>query len=400
MVGLNTLFQGKVSADEFLRKYWPNHPLIHQAPIGRLDSILSIPELRSLEVLVDSYKTPISMWNRDGKTIREVKGREAIQLYRKGWTIYMAKVDRFIPGIGPVLKQLEKDLGLRWGAGFCNAFASKAGTGAGPHFDYAWGFSVQLRGTKTWYLSKNTSVVNPTTGGAIGFGPGDDDSRYYGPSGYPKKMPKPALVQKIGPGGVVFNPRGWWHRTVAHQDSFAIDLEMDPRPWADYALSELRRLLFQREEWRACPLGIRSSKKHQASVQRYAKNLMNQLPTLVKNIDFDSVWSQAMGLPENLDFRWRFKKDRKAKAILKSNKKPGSWIIEIRHPETGRTKIEIVDRELLSLWNWLEEREGNFTGDELLEAAAPASAAAIEKVIRFFLEPQYLRRIRADGECD
>ncbi len=127
---------------------------------------------------------------------------------------------------------------------------------------------------------------------------------------------------------------------------------------------------------------------------------MNQLPTLVKNIDFDSVWSQAMGLPENLDFRWRFKKDRKAKAILKSNKKPGSWIIEIRHPETGRTKIEIVDRELLSLWNWLEEREGNFTGDELLEAAAPASAAAIEKVIRFFLEPQYLRRIRADGECD
>ncbi len=290
--GLATLFENNPSKVEFMQSCWPHRAMIYEGRMERLSCLLAISAFESVEALV-RYVPELIMWNRP-QLPRIARGKEALKLYEEGWTIYAKGIEQFVSEVKPFLQSLENDLGLGAGSGFCNVFASKAGTGANPHFDYAWGFNIQLRGTKSWYLTENQFATHPTESGGVGdLAEGED--RFYTTGVYPKEMPSPTMEKTIGPGSVVFVPRGVWHRTAACEDSFAVSLDMDPKPWLDWVLKEIRNCLLAREQWRECPLGVRGSQEDRERALNKLQALLKDLPQVSKELNVESILSMARG---------------------------------------------------------------------------------------------------------
>src|SRR5262249_14594316 len=139
---------------------------------------------------------------------------QAPSLYEAGYTMFFTNVQRQVPAIRELANEFADAMGFARDRVSCEAFFSKEGSGAPPHFDGYSGFNVQLLGGKEWHLRRTDHVQFPMVGGAM---TGSPDPAHYGCARlpFPDRMPDDAQRVVTRPGSVVFVPAGYWHATRA-----------------------------------------------------------------------------------------------------------------------------------------------------------------------------------------
>lgn len=358
--------------------------------LERIADILAIRELTDLRALAEAYRDPIVVWapGRDRSVRRAREAREALALHRKGWLFYAIGVDKFIPALRPHLAMLERELGLSPGAGRCSIFAAKRGSGAKPHFDFGYGFNLQLVGRKRWTIAENESVAEPTIGYSIGDEPSKELASYAGDR-LPEKMPAPKRSFVLGPGDLMFTPRGSWHTTKCLDDSISIDFDFCPKNVADVVLGELRARLYERERWRRTAFDLAGWRGENAAALQSLDALIAELPEIVQSISADDAARRLEDLPEPIDRRWRFLP---AKHGVLRERKASSFVFSVE----GGEEVEIAP-PLVPLTRWIASRREPFVGAEAVAQAPSLPPASVVAVIAAMIEIGVLRRVPSPG---
>ena len=165
---LATLLNAKGSG-EFLATAWPDALFVTHGPRARLGALLTIARLKKSASFLAAWKGSATAWPRLGKgdELLTIPARKLGAFHRRGFTLYFSKVEDEIVEIAPLLRRLERDLGLRRGDMTCEAIVSRKGAGAAAHFDADCTFNLQLEGKKRWRVAANGSVVYPHKAGMI-----------------------------------------------------------------------------------------------------------------------------------------------------------------------------------------------------------------------------------------
>jgi cupin superfamily protein len=147
---------------------------------------------------------------------------KVISLLHGGATLLLRCVDQWHPATGDLVARLSEETGRRVEAFF---FVTPAGgQGLTTHRDDADVFVLQAAGRKTWYVHSAPTVAD--------WSPGD----------LPDDEHSPRLLRSdLGPGGVLYIPRGFAHRAVG-AGGLSAHLSLTIR---DISLQDLRSALEQ-----------------------------------------------------------------------------------------------------------------------------------------------------------
>lgn len=270
---------------EFLEQYWPERHLASHGRIERLPKLFRSGELESFRALTERYSGRVifGKGTTGPRTINTV-GLQPAHLYEMGLTVQLADIQRRVPGMDALLRQLERELGIPAGSASALAFASPQADGVSCHFDAEDVFSIQLQGSKRFHVAPVTDLRYPL---GVQFGPrmpAFDDLYPQAGNGFP--CPDDAAFETIEmkPGSVLFMPRGTWHRTDADSDSFSVSLSLSPPSAMDCAIRELRNLMLQDPQWRRPLYGAWSDGPARTTELGRARELLSQLPALAGNI--------------------------------------------------------------------------------------------------------------------
>ncbi len=240
-----------------------------------LKVLSEIKEFREPKSLFKAWSGSTSARKPDGITTKIVDGKRMFELYKNGHMIYLHGVQRFIPALRPLMRNLERELGLRRGEIVCEAVLSKRGYKIHPHFDPSITINVQIWGEKTWYVSPNEHVSFPHIGLDIGKQPVSELAAYS--SRFPSKMPTPQTRVRLKPGSALFLPHGYWHRTVSHSDSFSLFFTIRAKAWADLFVDEMQALLRNIEDLREVAFLNSDCSEKLSQVLKIFKNSVNEL---------------------------------------------------------------------------------------------------------------------------
>lgn len=380
----------------FRSTYWPGRFYVSRGPLERLADLLVLPELRDLDAIAQAYRAPVLAWPPPGeRTVVRPDAKQALALYRAGWMFYAVGIDKYVPALSPHLRRLERELGMPPGCGRCSIFAARKGSGAPPHFDFGYGFNIQLRGRKRWWMAENRHVAEPTVGYRIK-DPLPKELQIYCDHELPRAMPRDAESFVLGPGDVVFNPRGVWHRTECLDDSLSIEFDFSPRSRADVVLATLRTRLLGDEAWRRPAFDLVGGGERAAAAAAELDGLLTDLPEIVAELGSADVIGDLEALPQRIDRRWRFVPQQGVRiAVRGSNARPGFHILKIEPPGRSAEIVELSP-DLVPLCRWLAKRRRPFAGADAVAAAAarvPAERVAI--VIATCVETGALAQIPA-----
>ncbi|MEZ4269089.1 MAG: cupin domain-containing protein [Myxococcota bacterium] len=275
---LSALF-GPIEASAFLDAHWDRAWRVFHGPVGRLSFLRDQPELLDLGKLCDAQTGPISgYWIDDGGALREldVQPSQAKVLADAGFCLLMMELERWAGPVMGFVRQLARELGLPDGHVRTSAFVAPQGGVLRKHFDPLHVFSLQLVGTKTWELARNTEIPSPTEGHSP---PGglQPDLLPITTVKPPLEMPADTVRVEMKPGSVLFMPRGDWHATHADTDSISLSIGFEPPPWVDVVLDALRTELLSDAAWRESSwTGRGPGPRREAALARLA----SILPTL------------------------------------------------------------------------------------------------------------------------
>lgn len=236
---------------------WPDDLFVCPQRAGRAAGISTLPELASIDALLAVYDAPISQRWPEGRSERVKGANAALAAYRAGATLYLRKVERFVPALDDILTEIADELGLLPSLMTTEIFASSARSGVAMHADYDINFQILFRGRKTWRVAPNEHVRNPTEmclpDGNL-FDPFQVEIADRTP--FPSRMPDDARTCVMEAGSLIFVPCGWWHETAAEGECLALNVVCKGPRMADVLADGLRRHLFRDPAWRALAHGM------------------------------------------------------------------------------------------------------------------------------------------------
>jgi len=246
-----------LEADVFLRQYFPHRLYLSRGPLHRFARLLHVDELKDAESAARACRTRVRVWSR-GIDVR-VDGVEAMECYRAGMTLYMNEVERFIPAVDRLVRSVATDLGRPIDQCGGELIVSRPGAGAPMHFDSDDGFNIQFRGRKRWRTAPNRWVANPLVSYGVGFADIGRQLSAHASGAMRNRMPANSRTHTVGPGSVVYLPRGTWHETrvIGRDDSLALVVNLRVPNRGDRVIDALKRRLLSRPEFRATayPMG-------------------------------------------------------------------------------------------------------------------------------------------------
>jgi 50S ribosomal protein L16 3-hydroxylase len=241
--------------DIFLRKYFPHRLHVSHGSLRRFSTLTRLNELKSVEAAAHACRSEVRVWAR-GVDV-PVDGVEAMACFRTGMSLYMRKVERFIPAVAQLLTNVASDLGVE--AADCRAdlLASNPGHGVYLHFDAVDAFNIQLMGSKRWRTAPNRSLVHPLDSYGRDFGEPGDELSSYSTGTFPRKMPAGCATHHMRPGSVIYLPKGMWHdtRVVGTGQSLALIINVHAPNWADRVIGALKRRLLSLPRFRQTTYG-------------------------------------------------------------------------------------------------------------------------------------------------
>jgi hypothetical protein len=130
----------------------PLQSYVCHGPLQRLAGLAKIPELQHPEALIKAWRGfKVSAWPSapmQSQRSFHVLPEQLESAFKYGFTLYFRLLETNVPALIPLLRQLESDLCLATGTITCEAFASRAGTGARMHFDPNMTFNIQVVGQR------------------------------------------------------------------------------------------------------------------------------------------------------------------------------------------------------------------------------------------------------------
>src|SRR6185436_14529580 len=238
-LGLAELFH-PLSPAEFMSAYWQKKPYVSHGSLSRFVGLSAIPELRSIDALLKLWRGQAEAWAPRG-TGNPVITAEAHQLslfFDSGYTLYLTRVEQYVPALEPFARRMEIELGLRVGEIYFEAFVSQ-GTGSVLHFDPNVTINIQMIGSKKWWMAENKHIVHPHMGWAVGTEI-DEQMLQYSRQPFPTKMPRGAASFEAREGTLVYLHPGYWHSTRNHEPSLSLLYTINPLSWADLLVDELK----------------------------------------------------------------------------------------------------------------------------------------------------------------
>lgn len=233
--------------------------LIAHGPVERLSAFAELPILRTALDAInawDGMERTARAWSPAGGPAYELYPAKSQlrTLYDAGATIVLESIERFVPALRPLCRQLERELQVEPGCVNVEIFCARRGGHGRPHFDPSFTFNCQIIGDKTWHLQRDARVQHPSFGMFLGRTPTVEpvchDSRSL-PSG----LTEPDIVV-AKPGTVIFLPPGILHETLAEGETYAIAFAIEHVDCiAARILQEARRHMFAEVELRAGRFG-------------------------------------------------------------------------------------------------------------------------------------------------
>jgi ribosomal protein L16 Arg81 hydroxylase len=392
---LASLF-GKTACKTFLDAYWPERHFCAHRPLAELPAILRCPELRSLDALAQHYTGPLA-FGRGSVDARTISAdTHANNLFKLGFTVYLADIARFLPGGKTWLETLERELGVVPGCSKIGAFASPSGDGLPCHFDAEDVISVQLSGSKTFEVAKVDDLAFPV---GHQFGPnmlpGDELYPQVG-GGFPRPDGLKFERIRMDPGSVLFIPRGTWHTSHAENDSFSISVGIRAPAGVDYLLHQLRSLLLQDPEWRRPLYGAVYPDARRNSELRRIDGLLAALPAVLGQLSAADVAPVVPGASLEIEEGARFQTI--PMSAIRTDPADGrlwltvtAWDRDWIERTTLRTE---VPRQLEAALQWLGDKRSAFDTAELRQAFPSIPAGDARQLLDLLCKSGYLRRLR------
>ncbi|GEM_PF-5229476 len=258
--------------------------------LHRLAELTDIPMLRSPTMVMDAwdgmFKT-VRAWSPSNAAPFQIHAtREQLRtLYEAGFTILLENVERFVPGLRPLCRILENELGIAAGKVNVQVFCALEGGRGRAHFDRSFTFNCQIIGTKTWTLAKNTSLRFPSAGMFLGNPPVPEIEHLL--SGPLPDSISGGDVFVAKPGSVVFLPPGVLHETHMETASFAIAFAIEETDTvANHVARKIRTVLQKIPALRAPRLGAQSQ-----SLRRESLTVAEELRRIADMIEaMDTPW--------------------------------------------------------------------------------------------------------------
>ena len=187
---------------------------------------------------------------------------------------------------------LAQQLGQSFGAIFSDGsqrstvetFASRAGNVSAWHYDFMENFTLQLSGTKTWWLkpsgidAPHRSCTAKWVGGQVGRQQQQQQLpeqqakllAQHAPEGFDPTPPDAywadATKVEVAPGSVLYVPAGTWHKVECTEDSISINISMMGACYADLIADAVRQRLLCDASARA-PICMASIAQGRAQMQ-------------------------------------------------------------------------------------------------------------------------------------
>lgn len=269
---------------DFIHHYKNNIPFVSHQNKNDLIELTSLPFLKSLESLLNSWPLPIDAHLpdlRDEASSITTNAVEALKLFQNGMGLLFNEVQLISPLLHDWLNLLRLDLELSsLTYGRCLIYATPDGKGTAAHFDQNINFVCQIHGTKIWKIAKNSDVINPLTRHTMGTMP-DSEMLGYLDRDLPKTMPEDFVEYELKPGSVLFLPRGCWHSTEAQGDALALNFTFTAPTWIDIFSAALRSRLALSPDWRDTADGVSGDSDRQYAIEKFdylLNDLVNDMP--------------------------------------------------------------------------------------------------------------------------
>lgn len=361
-----------LSVKQFLSEHWPHRHHVTHGPLERLEALTRIPALQDVRSLAHAYGERIPVWfpkELKRQTLQSIYGShfqplDALVLYAAGATLFFKHVDRWVPALRPMLRQLEHELSLPPGSAYCSAFASPGEAGAVAHFDHDFNFTLQLRGRKRWLIAENRHVRSPTRGyNVLDHAQAlPEELALYSPPRLPAAMPRNATTVELEPGSVMFLPRGYWHTTHTHEESLALVFVLAPPTWGDVVLEQLRRELLKDERWRMHASGLWGEPSLRAEAQRQLASLLEQLPGAASRLQLqDFARGQAASTARH------YQRNAQASARLTGSNASG-WQLSVEPRDMDPAEVTLP-QQFVPLCRWVLARKRPFSAQQASHSA-------------------------------
>ena len=248
-MGLLDVWTDPLSAATFRTDYLGRRSLHRPASRAALDSVLGVRGWSLPELLAGRRKNVTAWMNAlDGRHLTaEVSPTVARRLYDAGTTLYLLEVD----GLDGVAGAVAADLRVPVTRVTVGVFCNQPGAYTPMHFDPVDTITVQLAGSKRWWIAPNPLAPQPTIAWAVRDRAVDPELWQYAHDPLPVERLPGAEEHLLTPGSVLYIPRGWWHETHSDEESVSLHVHHVHLPWADAVLESLRGVLLRQERWRA-----------------------------------------------------------------------------------------------------------------------------------------------------
>lgn len=247
-MGLLDVWTDPVSAAAFRTDHLGRRPLHRPASAATLDSVLGRRGWTVEDLLAGRRKNVTAWMNAlDGRHLTaEVPPSIAGRLYDAGTTLYLLEVE----GLDAVSAAVAADLRVPVGNVVSGVFANQPGAYTPVHFDPVDTITVQLRGSKRWWIAP-PPTPSPTVAWAVQDRSADPELWRYAHDPLPDRRSPEAEEYLLTPGSVLYVPRGWWHETSSDEESVSLHVHHIHLPWVDAVLDAVRGRLLRDARWRA-----------------------------------------------------------------------------------------------------------------------------------------------------
>jgi 50S ribosomal protein L16 3-hydroxylase len=364
-----------LSIERFLSHYWQKKPYVSHGALERFGEMALIPELASIETLLEAWQGTADAWApRDTKNPVITAEREQLQaFYESGYTLYLSRIEDHVPALEPFSRQLELDLGLRFGDVYFEGFVSQ-GTGSAMHFDPNVTINIQLIGRKHWKTAENKHLINPHMGWSVGSDV-PELMQGYARQPFPSIMPRGFRSFEAREGTLVYLQPGHWHSTTNHEPSLSMVYTINPPSWTELLLDEIRNELHLVDDSRELAFGLGSVESRRQNRCRI-EALIKELGKVAARLDPDKLlttWGDSLTT--------RFKRNARFAYHARTLKDRGGDRLILDVKNGRKTESFDLPPETSAVLKWINRRR-SFSGHQ---AALELAHAAPELVIEMLL---------------
>jgi 50S ribosomal protein L16 3-hydroxylase len=287
-----------IAPEQFISEYWCVRPLKLQKPVSSLQGFFkSLLDMKIKDMLRYAEDPVIVMhMTTDGRYRGSTVTRsQAFHFLESGMALYF-NLSSFFENTREWTNSLASDLGQLQSRCKASLFITPANWTTEQHFDPNENFTIQLRGHKRWNIAPNQSVrhaVDRFTCSDAAIPP--RMSTYY----FYKKLAPPnnSCGEEMGPGSMLYLPRGHWHSVESLTESVSLNFCVVPETWASFLTPVLERLLITSPELREVITGAVGPAPLRKAAFKQLRDILPLISRLIAHLRPEQIFPEIADPP-------------------------------------------------------------------------------------------------------